>query len=202
MLLSCDLMPDDNDGTALMSPRHLGTVKASLRFTKPLPVTTTLLAYAQYDNLVVVDAYRTVTFDYNAWCSGGNFRRPSWEALVGVYTWEEPWSLPLRFPAAYLIITAHSGTAGEHWVGDFLEDSRHAEYFDSYGTAPLESIYQRLRGMGYRDVRYSTKMPQGPFYAFYFLAMRSRSVPLGAVTAAFREYDFPYNEAMIRCLLG
>ena len=39
-------------------------------------------------------------------------------------------------------------------------------------------VYQRLRSMGYRDIRYSTKMLQGPFsrscelYAFYFLAMR------------------------------
>ena len=63
MLLSWDLTPDDSDGTAYLSPRH--TVKASLRFAKPLPTTTTLLAYAQYDNLVVVDAYRTVTFHYN-----------------------------------------------------------------------------------------------------------------------------------------
>ena len=98
------------------------------------------------------------------------------KALVGVYTREEPWPLPLRFPAAYLINTAQSGTAGEHWVGVFLEESQ-----------------QRLQGMGYRDVRYSTKMLQGPFsracglYAFYFLAMRSRGVPLGAVTIAFRE---------------
>ena len=38
-------------------------------------------------------------------------------------------------------------------------------------------------------------------YAIYLLAMRSLNVPLEAVTAAFREYDFPYNEAVIRCLL-
>ena len=119
------------------------------------------------------------------------------KALVGVYTREEPWPLPLQFPAAYLINTAHSRTAEEHWVGVFLEDSRHAEYFDSYGTAPLESINRRLPGMGYRDVLYSTKMLQGPFSracgvsAFYFLAMRRRGVPFGAITPTFREYDFP-----------
>ena len=96
----------------------------------------------------------------------------------------------------------------EHWAGVFLEDSQHAEYFDSYSTAPLESISRRLQVMGYGDIRYSTKMLQGPFsracrlYAFYFLSMRSCSVPLGAITTAFRKYDFPYNEAMIRRLLG
>ena len=73
MLLSWDLTPDDSDGTAYLS--GLGTVKASLRFAKPLPATTMLLAFTQYDNLVVVDAYRTMTFDYNAWCSGGPYER-------------------------------------------------------------------------------------------------------------------------------
>ena len=33
--------------------------------------------------------------------------------------------------------------------------------------------------------------------AIYFLAMRSRGVPLGAITSAFQEYDFTYNEAQM-----
>ena len=62
--------------------------------------------------------------------------------------------------------------------------------------------------MGYWDIWYSTKMLQGPFsrsgrlYACYFLALLIRGVPLGAITSAFREYDFAYNEAQIRRLLG
>ena len=71
-------------------------------------------------------------------------------ALVGVYTRDEHWPLPAQFPAAYSINTACGGAAGEHWVAVFLEDSRHAEYFDSYSTASLESIYQRLQGMATR----------------------------------------------------
>ena len=92
MLLSWDLMPDDINGVAYLSPRHLGTVKASLRFAKPLPSTTTLIAYAQYDNLVVVDAYRTVTFNYNVWCFGWELleaqkrERLAARGLFGVYT--------------------------------------------------------------------------------------------------------------------
>ena len=57
--------------------------KINLRFAKPLLATTTLIAYA----LVVVDAYHTVTFDYNAWCSVGNFRRPSWESPLWLGHW-------------------------------------------------------------------------------------------------------------------
>ena len=80
MLLSWDLMPSDSNGVTYLSPRHLGTMKASLRLPKPLLATTTLIPYAHYDILVVVDAYCTVTFDYNAWWLDGNFRRPSEES--------------------------------------------------------------------------------------------------------------------------
>ena len=86
MLLSWDLMPDDSNGVAYLSPKHLSTVKASLRFAKLLLATTTLIAYAQYDNLVVVDAYQCL----------------------------HHWHLPAWFPAAYLINTARGGDAGEH----------------------------------------------------------------------------------------
>ena len=61
-------------------------------------------------------------------------------ALVSVYTRDEHWPLPVWFPTAYLINMACGGAAGEHWVGVFLEDSRHAKYFDPYSTALLESL--------------------------------------------------------------
>ena len=127
--------------------------------------------------------------------------------LVSVYTREEHWPLPAWFPAAYLINTIHNGAAGEHWVGVFLGDSRHAKYFDSYSTTLLESIYQWSQSMCYRDRWYSIRMLQGSFSrscglnAFSFLATRSPELPLGAITDVFREYDFAYNEAKIRRLL-
>ena len=65
MLLSWDLTPNASNGMAYLYPRLLGTVKASLIFAKPLPTTTPLIAYAQYDNLVFINYYHTVTFDYN-----------------------------------------------------------------------------------------------------------------------------------------
>ena len=130
MLLSWDLMPDDSNGVAYLSSRHLGTVKASLRFAKLLLATTTLIAYAQYDNLVVVDAYQCL----------------------------HHWHLPAWFPAAYLINTARGGDAGEHLLGVFLKDSQHAQYFNSFGITPPESNYWWLLSMDYLDIWYSTKM--------------------------------------------
>ena len=65
MLLSWYLAPNNRDGVAYLLARCLDTAKASLRFARPLPATTSLIAYAQCHNLVVVDTYRRVTFDYN-----------------------------------------------------------------------------------------------------------------------------------------
>ena len=79
IMLSWDLTPDDSE---VWSPCPLG-VKARLGFTEPLPTTTMLIAYAQYHNLVFIDFYHKITFDYNAWCMAGSFKR-LW--------WRNPWS--------------------------------------------------------------------------------------------------------------
>ena len=64
-LFCFDLTPDDGgDGVAYVTPRRYGTVRANLRFHKPLPTTVTLIVFAQYDNMVMIDRNRTVTFDY------------------------------------------------------------------------------------------------------------------------------------------
>ena len=76
MLLSWDLTPNTSNGMAYLYPGHLGTIKASLIFAKPLPTTTPLIAYAQYDNLVFINYNRTVTFDYHTLCMADSFRRP------------------------------------------------------------------------------------------------------------------------------
>lgn len=124
--------------------------------------------------------------------------------LVGVYALDEAWPMPRQFPAAYLVNTSTEDGPGEHWVAVFLEDADHGEYFDLYGTVPLESVYRRLRSWGYPDVRFSTRMLQGPWsrscglYAAYYIAARSRGLPLTAVTGVFKEYDFDYNETLLR----
>ena len=117
------------------------------------------------------------------------------------------WPLPAWLSAGYLINMA-CGRAWEHWVDVFLKYSKWAQYMNSYGTTPLDFMSQGLQGIGYRDICYSTKMLQGPSprswgpYAFYFLDMHSWGMPLGVVTDTFLEYDFTFNEAMIRHLLG
>ena len=64
-LLCFDLSPDLN-GSAVdhVTARRNGTVKASLRFKNALPETVTLVAYAQYDNMLMIDRNRSVLYDY------------------------------------------------------------------------------------------------------------------------------------------
>lgn len=64
-LMAFDLTPDLEGGSSdHISPRRNGTVKATLRFKNPLPSTITLIAYAQYDNVLLIDKHRAVSFDY------------------------------------------------------------------------------------------------------------------------------------------
>ena len=183
-------------------------VKASLRFAKPLPITNTLIACAQYHKLLSVEWYCKEAFDYNARCSASSSRRDRRAArtLVGVYIIDEWWSLSTKFPVTYLINMACS-EAGEHWVSAFLEDSRQSEYFNSYGTTQLESIYQSLQEMDHKDVHASTKMTQGhsqrpwKIFTFCLLVMHCLRLPLGVVTSVFRECDNVCNEAMNRNVL-
>ena len=70
-----DLPSDDSCIVAYLSLRRLATVKASLRFARPLHATTTMIAYAQCDKLVVVDVTThwplTTACDVQLTTSGG-----------------------------------------------------------------------------------------------------------------------------------
>lgn len=67
MFLGFDLTPDDaGEGVHYVTPRRLGTVKAVLRFATTLANTITIIAFAQYDNTVMIDRHRTAMFDYTA----------------------------------------------------------------------------------------------------------------------------------------
>ena len=74
-----DLPFDDSCIVAYLSLRRLATEKASLRFARPLHATTTMIAYAQCDKLVVVDATThwplTTACDVRLTTSGGPLER-------------------------------------------------------------------------------------------------------------------------------
>ena len=59
-----NLTPDGSDGITHLSPRTSGQVRASLHFAKNLPATVALFVYCQFDNVLSVDRYRNVVFDF------------------------------------------------------------------------------------------------------------------------------------------
>lgn len=122
-----------------------------------------------------------------------------------IYCWGDKWKQPARVPACYVFNTdTRTEGRGEHWVGVFIDHDWSADYFDSYGTAPLIRIYNWLAGMGCRPVRYNTKLLQGPMsntcasYCVYFLHMRAMGVPMNYITGTFRQYQFRYNDGFVR----
>ena len=42
-----------------------------------------------------------------------------------------------KFPAALVVNTDPSSASGEHWVAFYFDHKGNAEYFDSYGLAPI-----------------------------------------------------------------
>ena len=59
-----NLTPDQSSGMSHVNPRRVGTVRATLHFAQALPCTVTLIAYAQFDNVITIDRFRNVIFDY------------------------------------------------------------------------------------------------------------------------------------------
>ena len=124
--------------------------------------------------------------------------------LVGIYVLDQEWNVPDHLPASFVINTDLKDGPGKHWVAVFINSDGTVDYFDSYGTAPLERIYQRILSLGHDAIRFNTRMLQGPgsrlcgLYCVYFLRMRSYGISMQVITNPFREYDFAYNETLIR----
>ena len=121
--------------------------------------------------------------------------------LSEVDNWPEPGLDP---PSAYIINTAaRKEGEGEHWVALYVAGDRSCAYFDSYGTPPLEKIYQWLNARSLKPIHYSMKWLQSPTsracgaYCLYFLRARARGMSFKQITDHFREGDFAWNESLV-----
>lgn len=127
--------------------------------------------------------------------------------LIDIVAIDEHWTPPTRLPACYVINTDQSDGDGQHWVAFFIDTDKTADYWDSYGTPPLQLIYGWLRRQGCHPIRYNRRMIQGftsrtcGAYCTYFLHMRSMGVPLSLICDTFRGYQFDFNDSLVRALL-
>ena len=81
--------------------------------------------------------------------------------LIDVNAIDEDWTPPTRLPACCVINTDKSDGSGQHWVSFFIDTDCSADYWDSYGTPPLQPIYSWLLRQGCHPIRYNRKMIQG-----------------------------------------
>ena len=138
------------------------------------------------------------------WQLQAMLQRDGWTAkhFVGIYARDEKWDVPDHLPGCFVINSDFKGGRGEHWVAVYIDRDGLAEYFDSYGSGPLEPIYQRLLSLGHDVIRFNTHMLQGPgsrscgLYCVYFLRLRSYGISMQV--KPFQEYHSAYNETLIR----
>ena len=124
-------------------------------------------------------------------------------ALAGFHSLDQVLAYPEKLPTCYVINTGTTKGPGEHWVAVYLDSDSTCDYWDSYGTPPLESIYQRLVAFGCGPIRYNTRWLQGPLsrvcglYCAYFLHMRCRGIALDTIVNSFESYDFAANDRLV-----
>jgi hypothetical protein len=63
-LYAFDLSPDLSEGEHFNLTRH-GSVRLDMKFATALPHTVTVIAYAEFENLIEIDRNRNVVFDFN-----------------------------------------------------------------------------------------------------------------------------------------
>jgi hypothetical protein len=63
-LYAFDLSPDLTDSESFSLARQ-GTVRVDLTFGEALPNTVTIVAYAEFENIIEIDRNRNVVFDFN-----------------------------------------------------------------------------------------------------------------------------------------
>ena len=73
--------------------------------------------------------------------------------LIDVDAIDEDWTPPTRVQACYVINTDNSDGSGQHWVSFFKDKDCSADYWDSYGTPPLQLIYSWLLCQGCHPIR-------------------------------------------------
>ena len=130
----------------------------------------------------------------------------------GVLTLSEKdqWPQPLKLPVSYVINTdVRKDGPGEHWVALYCAESGGCDYFDSYGTPPLEGIYDFVKRFSSGPVLYNTKWVQSPLsrvcgaYAVFFLLMRSRGITMQNVGGLFQNgKNLMGNDALLIELLA
>ena len=120
--------------------------------------------------------------------------------LTEINSWPEPHAY---LPVGHIINTeTKKNGPGEHWVALYISRDGYCDYFDSYGTAPLEPIYRWLLERDLTPVHYNKKWLQSPkekicgAYCLLFLKMRARGFGMTRILTLFTDGDHAWNDAL------
>ena len=124
------------------------------------------------------------------------------EYEVQLYSIDDVYCMPEKYPAFFVVNTGYSRGFGEHYLSFIIGEDRSVVYFDSYGFSPLNCFTEFWTKHKLEPVRYSTKWLQSPFshacghYQIAFGACMSAGVSFDCFIGTFTE-DYGINDEMV-----
>ena len=117
----------------------------SLKFGAALPNTVTVVAYAEFENVIEIDRNRNVIYDKKSQLNMNtkdisyylNRDSECCKMFYGVYSAAKIPNLS-SLPALIVCNTDTSSKRWEHWIDLYVDKNRRGEYFDSFGRCPFE----------------------------------------------------------------
>ena len=119
-----------------------GNLRVELQFGQALANTVNLIIYAEFQNVIEIDASRTFctttptrmdTIQLTFILRKGKYTRG---VFHGVYPSDKLPRTVLSFPALFIAHVDTSEKPRSHWVAFYFTKDREGEFFDSYGLPP------------------------------------------------------------------
>ena len=119
-----------------------GNLKVELHFAQPLTNTVNLIIYAEFQNVIEIDASRNVctitqtnmdTIQLTIILRKDRYTRGVFQ---GVYSSDKLPTNISSYPALFIANVDTSNKPGTHWVAFYFTKEREGEFFDSYGLPP------------------------------------------------------------------
>lgn len=121
---------------------------------------------------------------------------------IHIVCMSEIWPEPVPV-SGYVLNSADCDEIGEHWSSFWVSKDNSVDYMDSYGCAPIESVYKWLKSKGLHPIRYNYKWLQSfkshacGFYCIYFLYRIVRNHSLSKILKAFSDTNLKYNDDLV-----
>lgn len=106
-------------------------------------------------------------------------------------------------PAIFIVNSDPSYRSGQHWLAIFLDDLNNAEYFDSYGTQPLNIAIKNFLKRNSKNFKINYQQVQGYFsttcghYCMLYSLYKSQNKSLKLFLNQFKKNDYNYNDRKV-----